>query len=205
MSTFDVALWGSATFPRVLAALLEEADRDFSFAALVRLAGANRESVHRALRRALTAGLVSRRRVGNQFVYRARRESPILAEMAGLMAKTHGTHRLLTDALTAAGSTQVEMAFLFGSAARGTSRTDSDIDLMVLGSATRIDIARILADAQLKVGRPINALAYTRDEVMGRLDDGDAFFLEVWAQPKTMLVGTEDELPAARAASGPRS
>ena len=204
MSTLDVALWGSATFPRVLAALLEEPDRDLTFAGLVSLAGANRESVYRALRRAQTAGLVSRRRVGNQFVYRANRESSILGEMSGLMAKTQGTHKLLADALIAAGSPHVDMAFLFGSVARGTTRSDSDIDLMVLGSATRIDIARILAEAQLKVGRRINALAYTRDEVMGRLDDGDAFFLEVWAQPKVMLIGTEDELPAARAASGPR-
>jgi predicted nucleotidyltransferase len=205
MTTFDVALWGSATFPRVLAALLREPDHDFSFADLVRLAGANRESVHRALRRALTAGLVSRRRVGNQFVYRARMESPILAEMAGLMAKTHGTHRLLTEALAAAGSPQVEMAFLFGSTVRGTGHSDSDIDLMVLGSATRIDVARILAEPQLEVGQRINALAYTREEVIGRLDDGDAFFLEVWAQPKVMLIGTEGELPVARAASGPPS
>jgi hypothetical protein len=42
-------------------------------------------------------------------------------------------------------------------------------------------------------------------EVIGRLDEGDAFFLEVWAQPKVMLIGTEVELPAVRAASGPRS
>jgi predicted nucleotidyltransferase len=205
MDKLAVALWGSSTFPRVLAGPLEEPDREFSFADLISRAGANRESVHRAVRRALAAGLVTRRRVGNQFVYRARTESPILSEMAGLVAKTHGIHRLLTEALTTAGSPQVEMAFVFGSAARGTSRGDSDIDLMVLGSATRIDVARILAEPQLEVGQRINALAYTRKEVKDRLDDGDAFFLEVWAQPKVMLIGTEDELPTAPAASGPPS
>ncbi len=204
MDGLDVVLWGSSTFPRVLARLLEERDREFSFADLVGLAGANRESVHRALRRAIAAGLVTRRRVGNQFVYRARTESPILAEMSALMAKTSGIQRLLTEALAAAGRPSVELAFLFGSAARGSSRSDSDVDLMVIGAATRIDVARMLREVQGKVGRRINAVAYTRDEVARRLQDGDAFFLEVWAEPKVMLIGTEDELPAAPAACGPR-
>ncbi len=205
MDDLDVVLWGSSTFPRVLAALLEEPDREFSFADVVSLVGTNRESVHRALRRAMAAGLVSRRRVGNQFVYRGRAESPILAEMTALLGKTHGFQRLLTEALAAAGPPQVEAAFLFGSAARGSIRGGSDIDLMVIGAATRIDVARALREVQGKVGRRVSAVAYTRDEVSRRLRDGDAFFLEVWAQPKVMLVGAEDELPPALATSGRRS
>jgi predicted nucleotidyltransferase len=202
MEELAVALWGSSTFPRVLAGLLEEPDREFSFADLIAQAGANRESVHRAIRRALAAGLVTRRRIGNQFVYRVRLESPIRAEMTALMAKTHGIQRQLAEALTRLGSAQVEAAFLFGSAARGSSRSDSDIDLLVLGSATRIDIARSMREVQERVGRRINAIAYTRAEVVRRLDEGDAFFLEVWAQPKVMLVGTENQLPPAPAHAG---
>jgi predicted nucleotidyltransferase len=197
-----VALWGSPTFPRVLTRLLDEPDREFSFADLVAQSGANRESVHRALRRALIAGLVTRRRVGNQFVYGARRESPIRAEMTGLLAKTYGIQRQLTDVLTAAGRPHVEAAFLFGSAARGAGRSESDIDVFVLGSATRMDVAQILREIQERVGRRINAVAYTRSEVERRLADGDAFFLEVWAEPKVMLVGAEGELPATPTRSG---
>jgi predicted nucleotidyltransferase len=199
MDELAVALWGSATFPRVLAGLLEEPDREFSFADLIGRAGANRESVHRAIRRALAAGLVTRRRVGNQFVYRAGLESPIRADVTALMAKTHGIQRQLTEALTRTGTPQVEAAFLFGSAARGSSRGESDIDLLVLGSATRMDVARSLREVQERVGRRINAIAYTRAEVVRRLEGCDAFFLEVWAQPKVMLVGTDDELPRAPA------
>src|SRR2546430_13581551 len=153
MDELAVALWGSSTFPRVLAGLLEEPDREFSFADLIAQAGANRESVHRAIRRALATGLVTRRRVGNQFVYRARLESPIGAEMTALMAQNHGIQRQLTEALALLGPAEVEAAFLFGSAARGSSRSDSDIDLLVLGSATRIDIARSLRQVQQRGGR----------------------------------------------------
>lgn len=202
MDELAVALWGSSTFPRVLTRLFDEPDREFSFADLVAQSGANRESVHRALRRAQIAGLVTRRRVGNQFVYRASSESPIRAEMTGLLAKTYGIQRRLTDVLAAAGRPRVEAAFLFGSAGRGGGRSDSDIDVFVLGTATRMDVAQFLRGVQERVGRRINAIAYTRSEVEHRLDDGDAFFLEVWAEPKVMLVGAEGDLPVAPARSG---
>lgn len=199
---FAVALWGSSTFPRVLAELLQEPGSEFTFADLVARSDANRESIHRALRRALVAGLVTRRRVGNQFVYQANAESPIRAEMTALLAKTHGVRGQLIDLLGAAGPPQVEAAFLFGSAARGSIRADSDIDIFVVGSATRVDIARLLGGIQESTGRQINALAYPREEVERRLDEGDAFFLEVWAQPKVMLVGSEGDLAVVRAQPG---
>src|SRR6266516_3951246 len=83
------ALWGSRTFPRVLAILLDEPEREFAFAELLEGTGANRESVHRALRRAMEARLVRRRRVGNQFVYVADLGSPFYPEMKAIAARTY--------------------------------------------------------------------------------------------------------------------
>jgi hypothetical protein len=197
VDAFDVALWGSTTFPRVLATVLQDPDREFAFAELVDASHANRESVHRAVRRGLAAGLVRRRKVGNQFVYRANKASAVFAEMRALSAKTHGLRRLLGDALAAAGPPQVETAFIFGSEASGRSRAESDVDVLVVGDATRIDLARILRAVGGESGRRINALAYPRTEIEKRLAGRDAFFIEVWAQPKLMLVGSEDDLPVA--------
>jgi len=71
----------------------------------------------------------------------------------------------------------------------------SDIDLMVIGTATRFEMAQILRPIQDRLNRRINALAYPREDVQRRLRNGDAFFLEVWSEPKVMLVGSEDDLP----------
>jgi predicted nucleotidyltransferase len=189
------ALWGSPTFPRVLAILLEQPEREFAFAELVEGTGANRESVHRALRRGMDAHLVRRRPIGNQFVYSADLASPFYPEMKALAARSYGAQRLITDALREAGAPLVEIAFLFGSTASGRTEPTSDIDLMVIGTATRFDMARILRPVQDRLNRRINALAYPRDDVQRRLRNGDAFFLEVWSEAKLMLVGTEDDLP----------
>lgn len=195
MDHVATAIWGSPTFPRVLAILLEEPRREFRFAELVEGVGADRETVHRALQRGMAAGLVSRRQIGNQFLYQANLGSPLLPEMRTLAAKLYGAQRLVADVLASAGPPDIELAFIYGSFAAGAARPDSDIDLFVIGIITRTKLAQLLKEVQERIGRSINGLAYRRSEVERRLRAGDAFFLEVWAGPKTMLVGSEDELP----------
>jgi predicted nucleotidyltransferase len=189
------ALWGSPTFPRVLAVLLDAPDREFTFAELLERAGASRESVHRALLRGVEAGIISRRPVGNQFVYSANSASPIYPELKALVAKTHGANALLTETLKAAGQPAVEVAFVYGSTVSGSEHADSDIDVLVIGNVTRVQLARKLRSAQESLRRRINALAYRREDVLQRLVAHDAFFAEVWAQPKVMLIGDEKDLP----------
>jgi predicted nucleotidyltransferase len=178
-----------------MAILLRQPDREHSMAELVESVGADRESVHRALRRAISAQLVTRRGVGRQFLYAADPTGPFFEEVRSLAEKTSGLEHLLAEALRQVGPPVVSVAFVFGSRATGRDRPGSDIDLMVIGCATRFELATILADAKRTAGRPVNALAYPRAEVERRLRDGDAFFLEVWASPKTMLVGSEADLP----------
>jgi predicted nucleotidyltransferase len=189
------ALWGSSTFPRVLAIVLDTPDREFTFAELLERAGASRESVHRALLRGVEAGIISRRPVGNQFVYSANSASAIYRELKALVAKTHGANALITEALKAVGPPAIELAFVYGSTASGREHADSDIDVLVIGDVTRVQLARKLRAAQESLRRRINALAYTRDDVLQRLAGHDAFFAEVWAQPKVMLIGDEKDLP----------
>jgi hypothetical protein len=71
---------------------------------------------------------------------------------------------------------------------------------------SRFALARELAEAERELGREVNAMAYPRSEVAARLAAGDGFLLEVWKQPKLMLVGEEDGLPSlppAETSGGP--
>ncbi|GAC1471826.1 MAG: hypothetical protein PVSMB3_03950 [Candidatus Dormibacteraceae bacterium] len=192
------ALWGSATFPRVLAVVLDTPDREFTFSELLERAGASRESVHRALLRGVDAGIIRRRAVGNQFVYSANSASAVYPELRALVAKTHGANALIAETLKAVGPPAIEAAFVYGSTASGSEHADSDIDVLVIGDITRVQLARKLRAAQESLRRRINALAYRREDVMQRLATQDAFFTEVWAQPKVMLIGDENDLPGLK-------
>jgi hypothetical protein len=189
------AFWGSRTLPRLLAHLTAHPSEELTLGQLQLQLDANRESLHRALQRAIASGVVVRRKVGQQYVYRADESSPFYPEVRSLCAKMLGPAGILGDALRAAGPPLVENAFIFGSTARGTDRRTSDIDLMVLGEATDFDVADLLREAVERIPRTVNAFAHTRQEAEEAIARGDPFLLEVWAQPKLMLVGREEDLP----------
>jgi predicted nucleotidyltransferase len=189
------SLFGSETLPRLLEALAAEPDRRFTTAELETHIGASHDSTFRALQRAVASGLAVREGVGRQYVYRADASSPIFPEVKTLLSKLFGPADALRRALSGIGPPDVEAAFLFGSAARAEDRLASDLDVFVVGEVSRFALARQLAEAERALGREVNAMAYPRQEVAERLAAGDGFLLEVWRQPKLMLVGREEDLP----------
>ncbi|HEY7202466.1 MAG TPA: MarR family transcriptional regulator [Candidatus Dormibacteraeota bacterium] len=192
------SLFGSETLPRLLEAMAAEPDRRFTTAELEERLGASHDSTFRALQRAVAAGLALREPVGRQFVYQADASSPIFPEVKTLLSKLFGPVQALRRSLSGLGPPEVEAAFLFGSAARAQDRLASDLDVFVVGEVSRFALARHLAEAERDLGREVNAMAYPRQEIADRLAAGDGFLLEVWRQPKLMLVGREEELPSGR-------
>jgi predicted nucleotidyltransferase len=192
------ALFGSATLPRLLEVLAADPEHRFTTAELEARVGASHDSTFRALQRAVAAGLVVREGVGRQYVYRADAASPIFPEVKTLLSKLFGPASALRQAFAGLGPPEVEAAFLFGSAARAEDRLASDLDVFVVGEVSRFALSRQLADAERELGREVNAMAYPRQEVAARLAAGDGFLLEVWRQPKLMLVGEEEDLPDGR-------
>lgn len=190
-----VAFWGSHTLPRLLFHLTDHRGEEVTLGQLQRELDANRESLHRALQRALATGVVVRRKIGNTYAYRADETSPIYAEVKSLSSKLVGPAGLLAAALAAPGPPLVQQAFVYGSTARATDQHTSDIDVFVIGSATDFDLADILQSTTDRIERAVNAVVYTRHEVEEGLRRGDGFLLEVFAQPKSMLVGQLEDLP----------
>ncbi|HKA49276.1 MAG TPA: nucleotidyltransferase domain-containing protein [Candidatus Dormibacteraeota bacterium] len=191
------ALFGSATFPRLLAHLCAAPDRGFTATELESIVGASHDSLYRALQRGVAAGLVSRERIGKQHVYQIESGSPIFGEMKTLLSKLFGPADALRRALADEGPPAVEAAFLFGSAARAQDNLSSDLDVFVIGEISRFALARELAEAERELDREVNAVAYPRRDVERRLAQGDGFLREVFSGPKLMLLGKDTDLPVA--------
>src|SRR5687768_2260734 len=75
---------------RVLGLLFGQPERRFQSAELIRLVGAGTGVAHRMLTRLEATGLVTAQRVGNQKHYQANSNSPLFAELTGLVRKTVG-------------------------------------------------------------------------------------------------------------------
>lgn len=182
----------------VLALLFGMPDRSYYTNEIVRSAGLGVGTVHRELEALSACGLVSMERVGNQKHYQANSSSPIFAELRGIVQKTFGVVDVLRE-LLAPVALHVDVAFIYGSAAKGTDRADSDIDLMVISDKlTYADLMKISLSAQQKLRREVNPTLYKSTELRRKLAEGNAFLRRVLEQQRLDVLGSSDELQEPR-------
>jgi hypothetical protein len=119
---------------RLLALLFGMPDRTFHVSELIRLAESGSGAVQRELKKLAGAGIVSVAISGNRRFYQANRHSPVFEELHGLIVKTVGLVEPLRNSLKAFAA-GIEVAFIYGSVAKGEDTAKSDIDLMIIGRA----------------------------------------------------------------------
>jgi predicted nucleotidyltransferase len=91
---------------------------------------------------------------------------------------------------------EVQLAFVFGSIARGETHAESDVDLMVIGSIGLRGLTKLLSGVAEVVGREINPHILTPEEFRERKRNKDHFVTSVLAAPMLFVKGTEHELAA---------
>lgn len=184
----------SRTQQRLLALLFVNPDRSYFANELVRLAGSGIGAVHRELATLESAGLVTAKRVGNQKHYQANRAAPIFGELRGIALKTFGVAEVLREALQRLAP-KIRIAFVYGSLAKGTDHAASDVDLMVVSDEVDYaDLFGATAEAERRLGRKVNPTVYGTAALQEKRTAGDGFIPRVLAQPKILVIGSEDDL-----------
>lgn len=164
---------------------------------LARLAGVSPAMMGKELDALCAAGLVLQRRDGNRRVFSANTASPIFDELAGIARKTAGLADVLRQALAALEG--IELAFVFGSVARGAARADSDVDLWIIGHCDYAALLQACASAAARLGRPVNPVLYAPAELaaLKKAEPENAFLAEVRRQPRLALIGSDDDIAGA--------
>jgi len=178
---------------RVLGVLLIHPDTTYHVRELARLTGTSAGTLHKELSKLTEGGVLCRQAVGNQVRYRANRDCPIFEELASILRKTSGLVGVLAHALSGIES-HIDLAFVFGSLARGEQNSNSDVDVMVVGSLGFAEVVGLLHPMQKTLQREINPVVYSLDEFRHRIAGGDSFIQEVLTKPKLFVVGNENEL-----------
>jgi len=176
----------------VLGLLFSRPDEAFYLREIVRVTEAGRGAVERELRALTSAGIVLREKRGNLTYYRANRDCPIFLELQGLMLKTTGLADVVREALSSVDG--ILLAFIFGSMAKGTFDSRSDVDLLIVADASFADISGALKSAEDRLSRGVTPTVYTPDEYHQKVTEGHPFLTRVLSEPKIMLVGNEDDL-----------
>jgi len=103
--------------------------------------------VQRELGRLARGGILTRTIEGRQTYFQANRHGQIFDELRGLARKTFGASQVLKDALVPLRR-RIQLTFVFGSVATGAEALASDVDLMVIGEVSLMDVVSALSDAQ---------------------------------------------------------
>jgi predicted nucleotidyltransferase len=185
------------TQQRVLRVLFGQPDRSFYASELIRDAGTGSGAAQRELARLEASGLIVARRIGNQKHYQANAASPLFAELRNIVLKTVGLAEPLRDALKPVSSS-IRAAFVYGSVAKATDQSASDVDLLIISdSLTYGEAFGALERVTRTVGRKVNPTVYTANEFSKRARTENAFVTRVLEQPKLWVIGSEDDLPVA--------
>lgn len=184
-------------FPKVRAAVLGVTHgnprEEYYLRDLVRRTGLGVGHVQRELARLTQAGVLRRVERGIHVFFQADSDCPIFAELRGIVAKTIGVLPTLQRALEPVRS-RIQVAFLYGSVARGQEGRESDIDLMVIGRVAFSDTVACIRPLENRLRREINPTVYAPGEFRSKLAKGSHFLVSVMKEPKLFLVGGEDEL-----------
>ena len=177
----------------LLALLYSRADEEHLQESLIQLAGLGRGTVQRELDFLARAGVVRRTVRGRQVYFQANAQSPIYAELRGLVVKTSGVADVLRGALAPLGG-RIAVAFIYGSVAKGAERRGSDVDVMVIGDVTFAETSEALGQAQKAIGREVNPSVYAPADFRAKLRAKHHFLRTVQNGEKIFLIGDEREL-----------
>lgn len=184
------------TQQKVLGLLYGRPARSFYLNEIVNLASIGRGTINRELERMEAAGIISKKRIGNQNHYQADPKCPIYQELVGIVRKTFGIADVIKVALEPRND-EIELAFIYGSIAKSEESAGSDIDLMVVApDLAYAELIEMLGEAEQALGRPINPSIYDAGEIESKLGQKNAFLVRVMEQPKIWIKGGEDDLGA---------
>ncbi len=177
----------------ILSLLYSHPDEAFYLRQLVRAAGVGLGAVQREVRRLSDAGIIRRMVRGRQVYYQANSHSPVFEELRSLVIKTAGVGDVLRAAM-APVTERINVAFIYGSVARGGEHRGSDLDVLVVGDVTFAEITSALSRAQETLRRDINPTVYPPTEFQSKLAAGQHFLETVLKETKIFLIGDESEL-----------
>jgi predicted nucleotidyltransferase len=172
----------------VLRLILMNQEKPFYVREVARLTGEPLNAVRRELANLEKAGLVTPRSEGTLKYYSVNKEFPFYPELKKIIYATVGIGEYLTTRLEK--PEQIELAFIYGSVARGEEKADSDIDLFIVGDADEEVLHHLISEIERDTGRTINYTLMTRKEFDARIIKSEPFIKRILAEPKMIIKGS---------------
>ncbi len=180
----------SKTKRNLLKLFLTNPEKAFYTREVAKLTGEPLNAARRELGYLEKAGLLKAHREGNRKYFEVVKEFPFFAELKKIIYSTVGLGDYLRNKLK--DSSRIEIAFIYGSVAKGEERKSSDIDLFVVGTIEEEELHRLISDIENEIGREINYTLMAKKEFARRNKMGEPFIRRITKEDKMMLKGRLD-------------
>lgn len=184
------ALISSQTRVKLLTLFLLNPGHEFYIREIVRITGENINAVRRELANLESFGLIAGQRKGNQQYYTVRTDHFLYTDLQKILLKTEGAAGIIRTAL--AGE-PITCMFIYGSFAKGSAGSTSDIDLFIIGNVDEDRLIPVIHSCEQATGREINYTLMTREEFRNRKQENDPFVKNVMQEEKILISGTCDD------------
>ena len=141
--------------------------------AIANMINEDAKNVHRKLLELQKEGVLVSEFSGKQRYFSISGTYPLLDEVRKIFFASAGFEYELTRILRAV--TGVVEAYLFGSYVKQSMDTQSDIDLLIIGNHSEIDLQKKINPLQRTIYRTVNSISMTPQELVRRRGERDAF------------------------------
>lgn len=145
---------------------------------LARLLEIDPKNLDRKLKELEKSGLLQSEIRGKERYFFINRKYPLLNQYRQIFLKTHGLEKKLKEIM--AGTAGVKEAYIFGSYAVNKMDSASDLDLLVVGDHSSLDLQRSISSLQKETGREINVINLSLREAAAKSEAKDSFLSNIF-------------------------
>lgn len=181
------SLLGSACRAALLETLVASPDSDWAVRAIAGAAGVDYKSAWTEMLRLASLGLVTPTGDARAKRYRWNRQHPAAGHVEGLVRELGavGVVRILREHLQSAD--WLREAILYGSWASGLQGAASDVDILLVGSASGDVVHSYMEALERQLGRPIDYRLYSPSEFQALRSASTGFVPSVLSKPHMII------------------
>lgn len=187
MSDPLLMLFGGKTKVQILDVLLSHSGESFHLRGLAQAAGTDSGNTSKLLRGLVQGGLVLAAPDTHSTRYSINQQSPLVAPLQQLLALGGA---LVVDLRLVATRLKATYVAVFGSVAAGMARSDSDVDVLLVGELSGVAAQAAFKPVARKHGKQVNVVAVTANQLSKHLTDGGAFWSSLAHGRRIDLKGT---------------
>lgn len=153
---------------------------------LARILNLDLGNLSRKLKQLENEGILASEFSGKQKYYFLNPKYPLLPEIKKMYEATYGLKQKLIGILKKFN--KVKEAYIYGSYAKGGFDSFSDIDLLVIGDYSSLELQRKINSLQNELGREINVIDMDNEEFKQRKKNNDPFLRDIFKNEYIKLI-----------------